>query len=292
MSETKTCVICNAPTIYGLAGISNKVESVCANGGCVDAWLLREQRAAEAIIGHDVADAAGVVGLTVPPEQRPAEATSVDPMGRNPCAGHGPGWSCTHCRNDAQRWEGDVGQPFSECSHPSGHGFVLTDDPDWQRCERCGLRRQVSKTPQRSLEASRGPTIAGSWTNLENARKSVDDWLSAWPGLNLAGPARDSLVSMIVRRDVEREQRRPDAQAAPIMPASGRLAVQFLLTRIGSWTHARWDQHLRNEIGDAAANVAIRWIEEAFDVKGYGELRACEAEALRRAAAKSGGDRG
>lgn len=43
-----------------------------------------------------------------------------------------------------------------------------------------------------------------------------------------------------------------------------RMAVAFLLTRIGSWTHARWDQHLRNEVGDEAANEAIEWIEETF----------------------------
>jgi hypothetical protein len=53
-----------------------------------------------------------------------------------------------------------------------------------------------------------------------------------------------------------------------------RLAVAFLLTRIGSWTNARWDQHLRHEIGDAAADAAIRWIAETFRVKEFGELPA------------------
>lgn len=42
--------------------------------------------------------------------------------------------------------------------------------------------------------------------------------------------------------------------------ASGRnleTALAFLLTRIGSWTDARWDQHLRHEFGDELANVMI-----------------------------------
>ncbi len=50
-------------------------------------------------------------------------------------------------------------------------------------------------------------------------------------------------------------------------------ALQFLLTRIGSWTDARWDQHLRHEFGDEKADKAIRWIEAMFDVKSYAESR-------------------
>lgn len=34
-------------------------------------------------------------------------------------------------------------------------------------------------------------------------------------------------------------------------------ALAFLLTRIGSWTDARWDQHLRHEFGDEAAGRMI-----------------------------------
>lgn len=42
--------------------------------------------------------------------------------------------------------------------------------------------------------------------------------------------------------------------------ASGRnleVALAFLLTRIGSWTDARWDQHLRHEFGDEFAGPVI-----------------------------------
>lgn len=64
------------------------------------------------------------------------------------------------------------------------------------------------------------------------------------------------------------------AEVAPSVTA--RMAVAFLLTRIGSWTNARWDQHLRHEIGDAAADEAIRWIEQTFKVKEFGSRPASE----------------
>jgi hypothetical protein len=35
----------------------------------------------------------------------------------------------------------------------------------------------------------------------------------------------------------------------------------FLLTRIGSWTSARWDQHARYEKGDEAADMLIAWLK-------------------------------
>ena len=49
-------------------------------------------------------------------------------------------------------------------------------------------------------------------------------------------------------------------------PPTVRLALDFLLTRIGSWTHARWDQHLRSEIGDVSADAVIEWIVENLDI--------------------------
>jgi hypothetical protein len=39
-----------------------------------------------------------------------------------------------------------------------------------------------------------------------------------------------------------------------------RTALSELLTRIGSWTSARWDQHLRYEVGDVDADAIIRWL--------------------------------
>jgi hypothetical protein len=37
--------------------------------------------------------------------------------------------------------------------------------------------------------------------------------------------------------------------------------LKFLLVRIGSWTSARWDQHLRFEFGDDATNRFIEWLK-------------------------------
>lgn len=37
-------------------------------------------------------------------------------------------------------------------------------------------------------------------------------------------------------------------------------ALGMLLTRIGSWTNARWDQHVRNEFDDETADIIIREI--------------------------------
>lgn len=49
--------------------------------------------------------------------------------------------------------------------------------------------------------------------------------------------------------------------------------LAFLLTRIGSWTPARWDQHLRHEFGDERAQVAIDYLEKLCGAKEYGERR-------------------
>lgn len=39
-----------------------------------------------------------------------------------------------------------------------------------------------------------------------------------------------------------------------------RKALETILTRIGSWTSSRWDQHLRHEVGDEDANAIIAWL--------------------------------
>jgi hypothetical protein len=36
--------------------------------------------------------------------------------------------------------------------------------------------------------------------------------------------------------------------------------LQWLLDRIGSWTNARWDQHLRHEFGDEATDALIEYL--------------------------------
>lgn len=39
-----------------------------------------------------------------------------------------------------------------------------------------------------------------------------------------------------------------------------RLAVGYLLTRIGSWTSSRFDQHLRHDVGDRDADAILVWL--------------------------------
>lgn len=41
------------------------------------------------------------------------------------------------------------------------------------------------------------------------------------------------------------------------MTDATQIGLAFLLNRIGSWTEARWDQHLRHEFGDDIANLMI-----------------------------------
>jgi hypothetical protein len=42
-------------------------------------------------------------------------------------------------------------------------------------------------------------------------------------------------------------------------------AVFYLLTQIGSWTEARWDQHLRYIICDEEADAIIAWMGKHVD---------------------------
>lgn len=51
------------------------------------------------------------------------------------------------------------------------------------------------------------------------------------------------------------------------MNETAKKHLRFLLVRIGSWTSARWDQHLRFEFGDKKTDETIAWLRESgFDV--------------------------
>lgn len=65
--------------------------------------------------------------------------------------------------------------------------------------------------------------------------------------------------SRIDNPSCERHHPRVEADATPPAVAQG---LVFLLTRIGSWTNARWDQHLRERLGDEHAETVIRWLAE------------------------------
>ena len=83
-----------------------------------------------------------------------------------------------------------------------------------------------------------------------------------------AGPGSDRFKEGLVKLKVLEEARGCTVEN-PRGSTAVKPALQFLLTRIGSWTHARWDQHLRDEFGDEKAAQAIQWIEAMFDVKAF-----------------------
>lgn len=59
-----------------------------------------------------------------------------------------------------------------------------------------------------------------------------------------------------------------------------RKMLALLLLRIGSWTNARYDQHLRFEFGDENAEKFLRWLKSAIgvDVDAEGSKRASEQD--------------
>jgi len=54
----------------------------------------------------------------------------------------------------------------------------------------------------------------------------------------------------------------PDVTVTPKAPPDVSKAILFLLIRIGGWTNARFDQHLRHEFGDTVADETMKWLEE------------------------------
>lgn len=61
--------------------------------------------------------------------------------------------------------------------------------------------------------------------------------------------------------DMHAEKRARD-EASRRASANVKRGLEFLLIRIGSWTSARYDQHLRHEMGDEAADEVIAWLGE------------------------------
>ena len=59
--------------------------------------------------------------------------------------------------------------------------------------------------------------------------------------------------------------------------------LRWILDRIGSWTNARWDQHLRSEFGDERANAVMEMVAflgpgscfVCFDKTGKPRLTEC-----------------
>lgn len=90
-----------------------------------------------------------------------------------------------------------------------------------------------------------------------------DYWIGASFGVRVtnisARPARIDKIFVLGR-----EAREEDAPAPEVLPVTSvltprqRLGMSLLLLRIASWTNARFDQHLRDEIGDEDADAVLR----------------------------------
>lgn len=46
------------------------------------------------------------------------------------------------------------------------------------------------------------------------------------------------------------------------MSEQAQEALLWLLMRVGSWTNARWDAHIRHEFGDAIADEVMEAVSE------------------------------
>lgn len=82
----------------------------------------------------------------------------------------------------------------------------------------------------------------------------------------IPGPCRDCGSAGVIPVGEPPHYRRGEL-ISPTRPCPGcaaRTALAFLLVRIGSWTSARWDQHVRDEYGDEVAERLIRLLDEAF----------------------------
>lgn len=59
------------------------------------------------------------------------------------------------------------------------------------------------------------------------------------------------------------------------VPLEEWLALDWLLNQIGSWTHSRWDQHLRDRFGDVRTDQII-------EALGYRQVSTVEAPVSRQ----------
>lgn len=70
----------------------------------------------------------------------------------------------------------------------------------------------------------------------------------------------DPIVSERQKRDATAAHKEGVGGAVKATPPEVWQGLEFLLTRIGSWSNARWDQHLRERLGDEHAESIIRWL--------------------------------
>jgi hypothetical protein len=91
----------------------------------------------------------------------------------------------------------------------------------------------------------------------------------------ISGPCKDCGSGGVVP-----VRARPGEEQRPCPRCGARTAVAFLLLRIGSWTNARFDQHVRHEFGDEIADALHEWLEEVrVPIEALSERRLSESNA-------------
>ena len=71
------------------------------------------------------------------------------------------------------------------------------------------------------------------------------------------GSVAEEAVTLLTGQHPEPTSNKAPTPALPIVERG----LRFLLSRIGSWTNARFDQHLRYEFGDEQTDEIMKWLE-------------------------------
>lgn len=81
-------------------------------------------------------------------------------------------------------------------------------------------------------------------------------------GLELHGPEHEDAHSnpMVCVRELRRR-----LADRVVLNDEQRLTMRKLLDYVGSWTAARWDQHVRYDICDEDADVILAWAKQELD---------------------------
>jgi hypothetical protein len=135
-------------------------------------------------------------------------------------------WGMIEIRADAcRRIHDQTPQRLVERGGLSPEEILALDEPTWEE------RMKVLRLPP-SESVPKLWSLVRRWENTHQGENPLK-WASFWE-------AEKPYPTFMNRDEAE--------------------ALGFLLTRIGSWTSARWDQHLRHEVGDAIADKAIEAI--------------------------------
>lgn len=123
-----------------------------------------------------------------------------------------------------------------------------------------------------------GPNSSGYTILIENAgRYTLDEAKSIMRtrGAEGAMPVELALknASHVVKIDRLQKRLEPMLHSANDQDSPQKI-LEWLLTRVGSWTSARFDQHARHEFGDEATNRFLAWLRECGAKHTDAELEA------------------